>query len=194
MTTENQNQTAIAGQNGDTKSITKPVAKQWFRVFDGSTLAHICDMTLASENDAYDPRIGGSGNIVVQPIDAPVSFAPRGDLAFPSFRWEGDVREVHQTGAVLGGAKGVNVKLLAKDEAPGELFGAEVFSDDCSQYAEIGLSFDGRTLVDYDGAFDLPPHLAALLLANGYELGDMVEGEDLAEVLALRALIGGLPV
>jgi hypothetical protein len=102
------------------------------------------------------------------------------------FRWDGTVRTVHQTGDVLSASKGVNVEL----HLDGDHCHAEVYSDDQEEYADIGLAFDGNVLVDYDGVFDLPPHVAALLLVNGYDLGDMVDQDDakfMAEVATYRA-------
>lgn len=45
----------------------------WFRVFDATTLKHICDMRLCtldgiSPLHPYDPRIGGNGEIILQPL------------------------------------------------------------------------------------------------------------------------------
>ena len=42
---------------------------KWFRVFDGETLKHICDFGCTGEEPRhYDPRIGGSGNVIWQEI------------------------------------------------------------------------------------------------------------------------------
>jgi hypothetical protein len=42
----------------------------------------------------------------------------------------------------------------------------------------IGLGFSGRTLVDYDGVFQLPPEVAGLLQAHGFELEEDTLTED----------------
>ena len=62
-------------------------------------------------------------------------------------------------------SRGVEVVLHMKsnEQAPSC---AEVISGD--QYAEIGLSFNGKKLVDYDGVFFLPREVAELLNENGY--------------------------
>lgn len=43
--------------------------KKWFRVFDANTLAHICDVTGTDAETIEDPRIGGNGEIIVQPLE-----------------------------------------------------------------------------------------------------------------------------
>lgn len=51
----------------------------WFRVFDADTFKHICDVRAEADADKcplypYDPRIGGSGNVIWQ--EAPDAPAP----------------------------------------------------------------------------------------------------------------------
>lgn len=41
----------------------------WFRVFDGETLQHLCDLGTTNPDYVYDPRIGGSGNVIWQPLN-----------------------------------------------------------------------------------------------------------------------------
>ena len=43
---------------------------------------------------------------------------------------------------------------------------AELISGD--HYAEIGLSFEGKKLVDYDGVFSLPIEIGEVLTEAGY--------------------------
>jgi len=45
---------------------------------------------------------------------------------------------------------------------------AEVMSGD--HYAEIGLSFDGKTLADFDGVFFLPREVEQVLKELGYHV------------------------
>lgn len=41
--------------------------RTWWRCFDGETLMHICDVSEETCPD-YDPRAGGSGNVVWQRV------------------------------------------------------------------------------------------------------------------------------
>jgi hypothetical protein len=43
---------------------------------------------------------------------------------------------------------------------------AEIISGD--HYADIGLFFDGKKLVDYDGVFSLPREVGQMLTEDGY--------------------------
>ena len=38
------------------------------------------------------------------------------------------------------------------------------------EYEEIGLSFDGNMLIDYDGVFSLPSELVSFLKVQGYDM------------------------
>ena len=38
------------------------------------------------------------------------------------------------------------------------------------EYEEIGLSFEGNVLIDYDGVFSLPPELVQYLSIQGYNM------------------------
>lgn len=52
---------------------------------------------------------------------------------------------------------------------------AEVYSDDQSEYADIGLSFDGKALSDYDGVFSLPKEVIECLRGLGYVVDEEFE-------------------
>lgn len=76
---------------------------------------------------------------------------------------------VHQTGAQTPANSGLEVVLLTRENECDPCF-AELASKDYG--AEIGLSFEGRTLTDFDGAFCLPNEVARLLKELGYIVSD----------------------
>jgi len=80
-------------------------------------------------------------------------------------RFDGCVTEEHQSGVKLNAAEGVNVQLHLEDGVP---VSAEVFSDDSSMYADIGLNCREKIIEDYDGVFDLPPQVVSMLKELGY--------------------------
>ena len=73
---------------------------------------------------------------------------------------------VHQTGAQLTTtSKGVEVILHTREDEKTPCC-AELISG--NHYAEIGLSFNGKELSDFDGAFYLPWEVGAVLKAADY--------------------------
>ena len=77
---------------------------------------------------------------------------------------------VHQTGAQLtASSKGVEVVLHTRQGERNPRC-AEVVSG--CHYAEIGLSFDGKELSDYDGVFSLPREVGEMLTEMGYVVPD----------------------
>lgn len=56
--------------------------------------------------------------------------------------------------------------IIHKNDA-GKICCAEVYSEDESEYAEIGLWFDGNNLSDYDGVFNLPMEVIECLREMG---------------------------
>jgi hypothetical protein len=73
---------------------------------------------------------------------------------------------VHQSGAVLSTpSKGVEV-ILHTRRGERDPCCAEVISGE--HYADIGLWFDGRELVDADGVFFLPREVGEMLKDAGY--------------------------
>jgi hypothetical protein len=73
---------------------------------------------------------------------------------------------VHQTGAELTmPSRGVTV-ILHTSENESDPCSAEIISGE--HYADIGLSFNGKELVDYDGVFSLPREVAEMLTGIGY--------------------------
>lgn len=67
---------------------------------------------------------------------------------------------VHQDGSQSPSEKGLEVILFTHEgETVPHL--AEIASDEYG--AEIGLTFEGRKLIDFDGAFSLPRELALML-------------------------------
>ena len=65
--------------------------------------------------------------------------------------------------------RGVEVTLHWRetDQAP---VMAEVSSKTGDHYAEVGLQFKGLELVDYDGVFEMPSEVVALLKDNGFDV------------------------
>lgn len=86
------------------------------------------------------------------------------------FRFPGETITQHQTGQTLSNAEGCNVVLHWQAGAITP-HSAELFSDDESEYADLGLEWDGKTLSGYDGAFDLPPPIVAALHFEGFQVG-----------------------
>ncbi len=73
---------------------------------------------------------------------------------------------VHQNGVQLGASStGVEVILHTRKNERQPCC-AEVISGD--HYAEIGLFFEGKMLVDYDGVFSLPREVSEVLSEAGY--------------------------
>ena len=72
---------------------------------------------------------------------------------------------VHQNGAQTPADNGLEVVLFTRENECDPCF-AELASEEYG--AEIGLSFEGRTLTDFDGAFCLPNEVARLLRELGY--------------------------
>lgn len=79
------------------------------------------------------------------------------------------IGEVHQDGTELSKMeRGVRVEITIPDGARSSGC-AIIHSESCNHYAEIGLRFDGKELVDYDGVFELPKEVSSLLKENGYK-------------------------
>jgi len=75
---------------------------------------------------------------------------------------------VHQSGVELTvPSKGVEVVMHIRENEVNPC-SAEIISGEL--YAEIGLSFKGKELVDYDGVFYLPREVAEMLTSMGYIL------------------------
>jgi hypothetical protein len=84
---------------------------------------------------------------------------------------DSEVSMVHQDGSETPAARGLEVLLFTREDESDPSF-AELTSGEYG--AEIGFSFEGRELIDFDGAFSLPREVAGLLRELGYE-----ESEDL---------------
>ena len=73
---------------------------------------------------------------------------------------------VHQDGSRLTApSEGVEIVLHTRENEPDPCC-AEIISGE--HYAEIGLSFEGKELSDYDGAFCLPREVGKMLKDLGY--------------------------
>lgn len=92
------------------------------------------------------------------------------------FRLPGSVNTVHQSGAPLTpDSAGINLQFHFRDGARVPAC-VEVFSDDESEHAEIGLEFEGTELTGYDGAFDLPPAVLVAVKWLGFTVSpDLTE-------------------
>ena len=77
---------------------------------------------------------------------------------------------VHQTGAQLTATtKGVEIILHTREGEHGPCC-AELISG--NHYAEIGLSFEGKELTDFDGIFSLPREVGEMLKDAGYVVSE----------------------
>lgn len=77
---------------------------------------------------------------------------------------------IHQTGAQLSEhSKGVEIVLHTRENET-EPCCAELISGEL--YAEIGLWFNGKELVDYDGVFSLPREVVTMLKDAGYVVSE----------------------
>lgn len=76
---------------------------------------------------------------------------------------------VHQDGSKTPPDKGLEVVLFTRENETEPCF-AELTSEDYG--AEIGLTFEGKELIDFDGAFSLPREVAGLLRELGYLVPD----------------------
>lgn len=75
---------------------------------------------------------------------------------------------IHQNGTQLGPTNsGVEVVLHTRENESAPSC-AEIISGE--YYAEIGLSFKGATLADYDGVFTLPREVGEMLKDAGYSV------------------------
>ena len=73
---------------------------------------------------------------------------------------------IHQSGDEIGAReRGVTVLVHLRNGVP---TCAEVFGEE--HHAEIGLWWEGKTLVDYDGVFEMPRELAEVLTEHGFTL------------------------
>ena len=94
---------------------------------------------------------------------------------------------IHQTGAEFTVGKGVAVTLYGRSTAKGivpEV--AEVVFDKGSDAVQVGLLVRGGKLVDFDGAFDLPAEVGALLLHMDVVLDDDDGNSRRAETICRR--------
>jgi hypothetical protein len=90
------------------------------------------------------------------------------------------INTVSQTGVALTPyKKGVSVALgwLHGQEVPHL---AEVYSveKDDEEYAEVGLEWDGRKLTGYDGIFEIPNEVIAVLEHHGFDCSEVKEKEE----------------
>lgn len=76
---------------------------------------------------------------------------------------------VHQNGVETPANRGLEVVLFTRENECDPCC-AELVSEDYN--AEIGLSFEARTLTDFDGAFCLPNEVARLLKELGYVVSE----------------------
>lgn len=77
---------------------------------------------------------------------------------------------IHQTGAQLSEpSNGVEIVLHTRENET-EPCCAEVISGE--HHAEIGLTFEGKELTDYDGVFSLPREVGEILKDAGYAVPD----------------------
>jgi hypothetical protein len=80
-----------------------------------------------------------------------------------------EVSMVHQDGSKPPTDKGLEVVLFTRANEADPCC-AELSSEDFG--AEIGLTFEGKELIDFDGAFSLPGEVARLLRELGYVVPD----------------------
>ena len=84
------------------------------------------------------------------------------------------IRVVHQTGTALTKKeRGVTVEIHHIDNWPPVL--AIVRGELVDHYAEIGLEWDGETLAGYDGVFELPREVLAVLDEMGYNVSRILD-------------------
>lgn len=99
---------------------------------------------------------------------------------------ESEVSMVHQTGASHPLSTGLTVRLIFEPVIPENDSDSVTvrpvaailnYCDEAGDDDEtvIGLTFTGKTLIDYDGAFDLPLEVAAMLAAHGYDVRNVFE-------------------
>ena len=83
---------------------------------------------------------------------------------------QGEVAIVHQNGAQLTAtSRGVEITLHTR-EGEHTPSCAELVSG--NHYAEIGLSFEGKELSDFDGVFSLPREVGEMLKDAGYVVSE----------------------
>jgi hypothetical protein len=82
---------------------------------------------------------------------------------------DSEVSMAHQDGSKTAPVRGLEVLLFTRENESDPSF-AELTSGDYG--AEIGFSFEGRELIDFDGAFSLPREVAGLLRELGYAVSE----------------------
>lgn len=82
---------------------------------------------------------------------------------------DSEVSMVHQDGSRTPADRGLEVVLFTRENESDPCF-AELASKDFN--AEIGFTFEGKELIDFDGAFSLPGEVACLLRELGYVVPD----------------------
>ena len=81
---------------------------------------------------------------------------------------KGEINIINQSGTDLTEREtGLEVNLHWRDGVP---VCAEIFGEREEHYAEIGLWFEGKELVDYDGVFELPNEVAEMIKDAGYRI------------------------
>jgi hypothetical protein len=82
---------------------------------------------------------------------------------------DSEVSMVHQDGSKTPPNTGLEVVLFTRENETDPCL-AELASEDYG--AEIGFAFEGKELIDFDGAFSLPGEVARLLRELGYVVPD----------------------
>ena len=82
---------------------------------------------------------------------------------------DSEVSMVHQDGLKTPANRGLEVVFFTRENETDPCF-AELTSEDYG--AEIGFTFEGRKLIDFDGAFSLPREVARSLRELGYMVPD----------------------
>lgn len=110
------------------------------------------------------------------------------------FRFPGVTFTQNQAGHVMHSADGCNV-VLHWQEGATMPHCAELFSDDESEYADIGLEWEGETLSGYDGAFNLPAPIVAALMFEGFAVSpDVCDDPQQRQQAAAGALFAALGI
>jgi hypothetical protein len=78
------------------------------------------------------------------------------------------INTINASGSNLTAPKKGTWVEIHKNET-GNICGAEVYDNECEEYAELGLWIENNKLVDYDGAFELPNEVTQILIELGID-------------------------
>lgn len=97
------------------------------------------------------------------------------DVESKKLEWTGPVRYESSGGCTPSVEAKCEAELFFKDGVPVMIEMVVTFPNGEDDVEHIGLGFEGKTLVDYDGVISFPPQIIPWMEGMGY---DMTEAKD----------------